>query len=316
MKIMNPSIAIYPLATAETALTRIEEIGRVCYKSEHKINEGTAERFVKAIINSGHESVLEHVSFCMELSPEYYANMKNLIQGMETNDGYRCFLRFTDLTRPLVSGNVRAWRDFFKAATRYAGISTPCKLLISQHPVLFKEWANTHFCDVAQNGAKIVDASTLTNPVERMTHLDFSVKFFCDRGVSHEFVRHRVASMSQESTRYCNYAGEMAVINLETAFGFGEDQELFQKRYQVWLRAMQQAEENYAEMIALGAKPQEARSVLPNSVKTELVLTMNGFGWRHFVGLRDTQAAHPQAREQAHMVRQHFEENYPWVMED
>lgn len=316
MRIMNPNIEVYPLVQSGHELERIEEIGRVCYKSEHKINEGTAERFVKAIINSGHESVLEHVSFCMELSPEYYANMKTLIQGMETNDGYRCFLRFTDLTRPLVSGNVRAWRDFFKAATSYFNIPTPCKLLIHQYPVLFKEWTHLPFFGIAQNEAKIVDASTLTNPVERMTHLDFSVKFFCDRGVSHEFVRHRVASMSQESTRYVSYAGDMAVIDLKTAFGGSEEQELFEKRYQVWLRAMQQAEENYAEMIALGAKPQEARSVLPNSVKTELVMTMNGFGWRHFVGLRDSQAAHPQAREQAHMVRQYFEEHYPWVMED
>jgi len=316
MRIMNPNIEVYPLVQSGHELERIEEIGRVCYKSEHKINEGTAERFVKAIINSGHESVLEHVSFCMELSPGYYGDMKIMIQGMETNDGYRCFLRFTDLTRPLVSGNVRAWRDFFKAATRYASIPIPCYLLIQQYPALFKEWTHLPFFGIAQEKAKIVDACTLTNPVERLTHLDFSVKFFCDRGVSHEFVRHRIASMSQESTRYCNYSGEMAVIDLKTAFEGGEEQELFQKRYQVWLRAMQQAEENYAEMIALGAKPQEARSVLPNSVKTELVMTMNGFGWRHFVGLRDTQAAHPQAREQAHMVRQYFEENYPWVMED
>lgn len=208
MKIVKPSIEILTDTSYETMLRKIELAGRVCYKSEDKIREESAESFIRGIIQRGHESVIEHESI--------------------------------------------------------------------------------------------------------------SVKVICDRGVTHEIVRHRIASYSQESTRYCNYTGEkfgseITVIDLATGFGWTpfEDRE----KWAIWLNAMNAAEQYYHELIAAGAKPEEARSVLPNSTKTEIVMTMNLREWRHFIRLRGSRAAHPQMREVATMIRDKFVERYPVFFE-
>ena len=114
-------------------------------------------------------------------------------------------------------------------------------------------------------------------------HNAISVRFICDRGVSHELVRHRLASFGQESTRYCNYSknkfgNELTFI--KPCFWEKESNE-----YIVWRFAMGYAESMYLNLIQQGAKPQEARSVLPNSLKTEIVMTMNIREWRHFFSL-------------------------------
>lgn len=192
-------------------LKRLERIGRVCYKSEDRIEEGSAEKFIRGIIRRGHESVIEHESI--------------------------------------------------------------------------------------------------------------SVKFICDRGVTHEIVRHRIASYSQESTRYCNYVkdkfgGQITCIDPATGFRYDLENESDRKKYDVWLTAMRNAEESYFQLIGLGATPQEARSVLPNSLKTELVVTMNLREWRHFFRMRADMAAHPQCREVACMLLEQFSRDYPVFFED
>lgn len=126
-------------------------------------------------------------------------------------------------------------------------------------------------------------------------HMNITVRFVCDRGVSHELVRHRLASYSQESTRYANYAhdkfgNEITVIK---PFFWAEDSQA----YQDWLSAMAHAEKVYLKLIREGASPQEARSVLPNSLKTEVVMTANLREWKHVINLRCSRAAHPQIRE-------------------
>lgn len=126
-------------------------------------------------------------------------------------------------------------------------------------------------------------------------HNAISVKFICDRGVSHELVRHRVASFAQESTRYCNYSKDKfgnELTFIEPCF-FGKDD----KKMLMWLDAMYATEKCYFRLLELGAAAQEARSVLPNSLKTEMDMTMNLREWRHFFNLRCDAAAHPQMRE-------------------
>lgn len=182
-------------------LKKIELCGRVCYKSEDRITDESAETFVKRIIESGHHSVLEHVSF--------------------------------------------------------------------------------------------------------------TVKFICDRGVSHEIVRHRIASYSQESTRYCNYGkdgfgGEITVI--EPCF-----LALGSEAYLEWQMACKNAEDAYFNLLGIGLKPQEARSVLPNSLKTEVVMTANIREWLHFFKLRCSPAAHPQMREVAKMLQRELQIKIPAV---
>ena len=211
MMIQKPAVEVLRADRYEEMLRRIERIGRVCYKSEDKIEDGSAEKFIRGIIRRGHESVIEHESL--------------------------------------------------------------------------------------------------------------TVKFICDRGVTHEIVRHRIASYSQESTRYCNYGKEkfgsqITCIDLATGFQYDLDSETDRKKYDVWRRAMENAEASYFQMIELGATPQEARRVLPNSLKTELVVTMNLREWRHFFRLRADAAAHPQCREVARMLLERFAGDYPVFFAD
>lgn len=147
-----------------------------------------------------------------------------------------------------------------------------------------------------------------------LEHFTITAKFICDRGVSHEIVRHRLASYCQESTRYCNYSkdgfgGEITVIQpcyLATC-GAG---------YQMWKEACEAAETAYFNMLNFGCSPQEARSVLPNSLKTEVVMTANLREWRHFFNLRTAPAAHPQMREVAKMLLRQMREMVPVVFDD
>ncbi len=152
-------------------------------------------------------------------------------------------------------------------------------------------------------------------------HESISVKVVCDRGVTHEIVRHRVASYSQESTRYCNYAkdkfqNQISVIDLSTGFRYDLNDPADSRKYQIWCEAMECAEKYYFQMIEAGASPQEARSILPNSLKSELVMTMNLREWRHFLRLRLSSAAHPQIREIAEMILQVFKEKLPVFFQD
>ena len=147
-----------------------------------------------------------------------------------------------------------------------------------------------------------------------LEHVSFSVRFICDRGVTHEIVRHRIASYSQESTRYCNYSkgqfnGEITVI--EPCFLVPGTE-----GYDMWYRACQMAEQYYFSMLDWGCSPQEARAVLPNSLKTEIVMTANVREWRHFLKLRTSPAAHPQMREVANMLLMELNFLLPSLFDD
>lgn len=157
-----------------------------------------------------------------------------------------------------------------------------------------------------------------------LEHASVTLRFICDRGVTHELVRHRIASYSQESTRYCNYSrgkfgGEIKVVDLATGFHYDMNNLQDVAKYYEWMRAMKDAEGHYMKMLELGATPQEARSVLPSSTKTEIVVTMNIREWRHFVRLRylgTTGAPHPQMREVAKMSYDILSSRYPVLFEE
>ena len=188
----------------QDVLKKIEMCGRVCYKSEGKISNGSAEKFVANIIKRGHEAVLEHVSF--------------------------------------------------------------------------------------------------------------TVKFVVDRGVSHEIVRHRIASYCQESTRYCNYAKDDfgTEITVIKPLFLEEDSD----GWYYWKNSCKYAEHVYFDMLGLGCTPQEARSVLPHSLKTEVVMTANLREWRSFFKLRTAPAAHPQMREVTIPLLKTFKTLVPVVFDD
>jgi thymidylate synthase (FAD) len=142
-------------------------------------------------------------------------------------------------------------------------------------------------------------------------HEKVTVRIICDRGITHEIVRHRLASYSQESTRYCDYhkKGEIQVIK---PFFFINQPE----KYKVWQEAMEASEKAYNQLRELGTTPQEARSVLPNSLKTEIVVTYNLREWRHFFRLRCSTAAHPQMREITIPLLKEFKKKIPVIFDD
>jgi len=145
-------------------------------------------------------------------------------------------------------------------------------------------------------------------------HIHITIKFIIDRGVSHELVRHRLASYSQESTRYANYSknkfgSEITVIR--PCFWKESSSE-----YQLWQQAMVNAEKEYLQLIEMGARPEQARSVLPNSLKTEVVMTCNLREMRHVLDLRCSKAAHPQIREVMQPLLKELHEKIPVVFDD
>lgn len=212
MLLLRPSATIEEPIDRERILTAIERAGRTCYKSEDKITQGSAAKFVKMVIARGHESIIEH---------------------------------------------------------------------------------------------------------EKLT-----ARIICDRGVSHEIVRHRIASYSQESTRYCDYnEGHVAFVIppwCDGVYAGIYDYTPFAESdaSKAWLLAMAAAEEFYHKLRDLGWTPERARSVLPNSVKTEIVVTMNLREWRHFFKLRTAPAAHPQMREIALHLFHQMREELPEIFAD
>lgn len=145
-------------------------------------------------------------------------------------------------------------------------------------------------------------------------HFNITVKFITDRGITHEIVRHRIASYAQESTRYCNYSkdkfsNEISVIR-------PSDINENTQEYEDWLKAMMCAETSYFALIADGCKPQAARSVLPTCTKTEIMVTMNLREWRHFIKLRSSKAAHPDIRILAVDLLNQFKSKLPVIFDD
>ena len=145
-------------------------------------------------------------------------------------------------------------------------------------------------------------------------HEKISVRIICDRGVSHEIVRHRIASYSQESTRYCNYYKDKFGKELTVIKPIFWDES--SEEYKLWYKTMQNIEDSYNKMIEMGAKPQEARSILPNSLKTEIVVSMNLREWRHFFKLRTSIKAHPQMREVDCGLLDELKKRIPVIFDD
>lgn len=325
MKVILPSVEIMRTGL-ETEVTTpeqfIEKVGRTCYKSEDKITDDSAVKFVGNLIKRGHEAMIEHWNLIYRFaSLGEYVDFQESKLSIEDITGIHFHLRLTDREDDggnrytYVSGNMRAWRDYIKAWVGETGF-IPAALCtpIQDYPTFFPEY---------QERAKYITNRTLIpvtvndlEPEERLVHQNVTVKFICDRGVSHEIVRHRAASFAQESTRYCNYildkfGSELTVI-VPYFLGGRDDGRIPEDRvYTAWENSCKKAEEDYFNLLKLGCTPQEARSVLPSSLKTEVIVTMNLDGWAHFFNLRCAHTAHPDMQEVAKMAKRLFDQELP-----
>lgn len=319
MQLIKPSIK--RIDETDT-LKRIEQAGRTAYKSEDKITEGSAEKFVEMIIKRGHEPVIEFGHYVLQVSKEMYYNLIHLEER-----SFIC-LSFCK-NRYLVSGNARAFRDLCKDKNLeeiYRHIISTC--LWTQTPELFLFYDN-----LSKTGCEHYDGDL--TPEEQLLHKTLTYRVICDRGVSHEIVRHRVFSYVQESTRYCNYKNGVSFIwpcwfgDLDDKFyntslsvdddgikidHSGEEIPLFNGEQYEWLLDMANCELAYEDKIERGWSPQKARCVLDNSLKTEIVMKTNLKGWKHFFDMRVSPKAHPQMQEIANMIYIDALKQFPEVL--
>mgnify|MGYP002761572024 CR=1 FL=1 len=285
MKLIKPSFEIWNQPTGlEGVYKQIEKVGRTCYKSEDKITEDSAKGFVERMIKSGHGAMLEHGTVYMFIPIGYDKHDYHVAQKYHNNKYSKVIIR----------------NEHFLLDKNGYYITTNLRVLVEN------EWMDDlkYICD-------------LTEFHERRV----CVRFICDRGVSHEFVRHRVFSFAQESTRYCNYSKDK--FGNEITFikpCFLDDSKLAlygpyhtvirdKSPESIFIASLNNAEKDYIDLIDLGWKPQEARAVLPNSLKTELVVTGFASDWNHFFDLRargTTGAPHPQAKELAEPLMKEF----------
>lgn len=307
MKIIKASVE---RITETDPLKKIELAGRTCYKSEDKITATSAEKFVLDKVKLGHESVIEHANFILEVDSVTYSLCQSAIKTLQ-NCGFNSMIRMTAVERYIMSGNARMWRDFFKKAARYNQyLPNTIYKLVEDNPVLFGEYINhVMFKDTERaKPIKYLTNADLTYK-ETFIHACETFKITCDRGVTHELVRHRTASFSQESTRYCNYSKGKYGSEITVIKPCYWDERSAQ--YATWVNAMQCAEDLYLTLINNGASAQEARAVLPNSLKTELIMTANLEEWHHILELRCDKAAHPQCREVCNMIPGILLDDYP-----
>ena len=263
MKVINASVQEIKQAPGIIGIyQQIEKCGRTCYKSEDKITEDSAMKFFKGLVNRKHYAMLEHGTVYLRF-PFY--NSPSLLEVL-----YK-------VIRSEYSFN-RVGKDGYLYCT------TNMRVLIENVPNEYEDIINTY----AVEGAYY-------NDMKRVT-----AKFIISRGIANEFVRHRVFSFAQESTRYCNYCkdrfgGELTFIRPEWLKGDGIDKEA----EEVWISSMVWAEKDYLDLVKLGVKPQNARGVLPLDLKTELVVTGTLDQWEDFFDLRMreiTGPVHPDAK--------------------
>lgn len=303
MKLIEPSVSVIP---QENPFLHIEKIGRVCYKSKSDFTHETSIKFFKGLVNSGHHSVLEHATFIFKV------DMMNLALAERSCIMNSKYLNWTQTHDPLnssvdrlfVSGNLRA----IKESGCLGLMHTLCKI----YPDMECYFKISGMLDAYYDNISPFTLIPRTNFIssnpnkqEIDAHLYTSIAFLTDRGVTHEMVRHRPASYSQESTRYCNYSHEKFGSELEFIKPATFD-EWSEEQRSTYIKLLEQAESAYMKLTESGLKAQFARGVLPTDIRTRIVMTANHEEWKHFFNLRSlgtTGSPHPNMKKVADMAK-------------
>ena len=264
MKLINSSVeVIEPTGyTLQDIYEQIEFAGRTCYKSEDKITEESAKGFVDRMIASKHNAMLEHGTVYLRVP----VNIEVASNYLDSFDTYTKMKLVSTHKFDLNGKSLNWW-----------AITTNYRVLVENG------WLDDlkYLCEPTQYHEKRTTA-----------------RFICDRGVSHELVRHRVFSFAQESTRYCNYSKDKfgkELTFIKPSWWKEEDNEVATLYIQPW----RNIENCYLTLIENGIKPQDARAILPNALKTEVVMTGFESDWDHFFELRCAKAAHPDMQKLA-----------------
>lgn len=293
MNIIPPSYEILDDLDRQGLAVRIEFSGRICYKSEDKIDKESALPFVRKITEHGHNSVLEMGVVSLRVA---------FPDGAMAAELFAARPRYLHIDAPaadtlLVTGSVRAFREMLLFHPGCRLVRAMAGVLAGRHPYFFETILPPGGLEadpaVAVKKVRLDEIDRLP-PELRIKHRHIAVKFIVNRAVTHEIVRHRPCSFLQESQRYCRYAddkfgGEVSFIK-PLFFEEGTPE------FDLWKKAMEETERIYLELLKTSS-PQAARTVLPNSCKTELIVYANLQEWKHIFRLRTSKAAEPSMRE-------------------
>jgi len=306
MLIVDPSFEIQEDLDLQPIAVRLESCGRICYKSEDLITEESAIPFVKKIAAHGHNSVLEMAVATYQLSC-----------GLEEVQAFHAcqpkyFICDTIEDGLLVTGSIRAFREIYSQHADNPVVSMLVRDLAARYPFLFE---GVYLPEQALAASEAVQVSKLNlEQVEDLPadllvrHRFVGVKFVVNRAVTHELVRHRPCSFLQESQRYCRYSQDKfgnQVTFIRPVF-FGEET----NEFVTWKQAMEETEKLYLRLLETST-PQAARTVLPNSCKTEIITYCNLSEWKHIFSLRTSPAAEPSMREIMIPLEREMKKKFP-----
>jgi thymidylate synthase (FAD) len=306
MKVIDPYFQIQDDLDRKGFAVRLEECGRICYKSEELISKDSALPFVKKIAAHGHNSVMEMAVATLQVqcSPAHTAALLGCQPKFLIIDQHDDGL--------LITGSIRSFRELYARYPDNQIIKRLTAFLGNRHPYLFEGVWNA---EAAWESEEEIPVKRLTLdevgnlPVNLLLrHRYIGVKFVVNRAVTHEIVRHRPCSFLQESQRYCRYSQDKfdnQVTFIRPMF-YAEDTE----EYRLWVQAMEETEKIYLKLLETST-PQAARTVLPNSCKTEIIVYCNLEEWQHIFKLRTSKAAEPSMREIMIPLAMELKKRYP-----
>ena len=308
MQIVDPSYTIQDDLDKAPLVVRLEACGRICYKSEDLINNDSALPFVKKIAAHGHNSVMEMavVTLGVKCTDEQF----DALLALEPK---YLFIDRLD-SEVLVTASIRSLRELYQRAGKTAIVEAMVAFMADGHDYLFEGvWDGGHG-QLAENNIEVrklelAEVETLS-PELLAKHRFSGVLFITNRAVTHEIVRHRPCSFLQESQRYCRYSQDK--FDNQVTFIKPMFYEEGTEEFALWQKAMEDTEAIYLKLLETST-PQAARTVLPNSCKTEILVYCNLAEWRHIFNLRTTPAAEPSMREVMIPLAAEMKERYPAV---
>jgi thymidylate synthase, flavin-dependent len=299
VKIVKPSVTYIE---ERDPYKLIERAGRVCYKSESSITFNSYIPFITNLIKRKHYAMLEHSNIILFFPNAFF----RLLEERKLNFKYFNISHADDFLT-IVSGSFRAWRELFNKKRDYCFL---LMYLFNKYPIMFGDIVLEVYPQFKGRYSELLDISpfydktrakqsgnvfenSLIGDEHKRKHTIHSLHFICDRGVSHELVRHRNVAFAQESTRYCNYSNDRFGNEITCILPSFFDE----FNFTIWKTTCELLELRYFGLLNEGATAQQARSILPNSLKTEIIMTANEEEWQHIINLRMDKTAHPQMRE-------------------